>query len=450
MSAPEDDFELVEVELLPAQLELVNDIFSAIIVFVAGLGSGKTYGLVHKAAQLAIDNPGVPGLFIEPTNDMIRDVLVEIFDEVLDELDIEYTATTKPYNYVLHLEGGDTEIRLRSGEKPRRIGSGSNLGWVIADEVDQLKPDVVKRIRTRVRSKAAKRHQVVLAGTPEGKLVLYDYAEGNPPMHPETGEPLATVIRAKTTDNFHLPEDYAANAFAGMSEWEIEQFKNGKFVNPGGRAYHAFSDDHVVKCLSPLEGRLVMCVDFNVDPMVWTFGNIDPKTGVLHIWRELWVQNTNTKRQANEAAQIWAQLLSDYRGHPVDPFEAAEEIEVFPDASGKARRSSSSETDIQLLRSAGFTDIKMPTHNPRIKNRVWSANLRLELFKLLFDPAVPQTIRCFANQGLDKNAEPDKTQDLDHAPDGIGYCTAYLWPSQYPAGNNTSHVTGYSGSTYSG
>lgn len=440
----DEEFELVQVELLPAQLELINDVTTPILILVAGLGSGKTFGIVHKAVQLALDNPGAPGMVVMPTNDMIRDVLVEIFDEVLELLDIDYTPTLKPHNYTLHLEGGDTEIRLRSGENPRRIGSGSNLAWVIADEVDQLKKNVVKRIRTRVRSKKAGRSQVVLCGTPEGKLVLHDLAEANPPKNRRTGKALSRVIRAKTTDNHHLPDDYADNAFAGMSDAEILQFKNGEFVNPGGRCYHAFNDSRVVKCLDKLEGRLAMFCDFNVDPMVWTLGRINEKDQV-HIWAEIWVKNTNTKRQAEEAAQVWAQLLSDHRGRFYDPFEAAEEVETYVDASGRSRRSSASETDIQLLESAGFTDIRTDTHNPRVKNRVWSVNLHLSAGLLLFDPDVPQTIKCFENQGLDDNNEPDKKQGLDHAPDGIGYGIYYNFPGEYPKGNKSTHVVTYKG-----
>lgn len=426
------------VELLPAQDELLADLETPILGFAGGLGSGKTTALIHKAIQLALENQGLPGLFVEPTYPMIEDVLFEAFDAILgDDEDVGLNIPHTPRKgsspqYTLHLAGGDTVIRLRSGENPLRVGSGSNVAWAIVDEVDQIRPETIKRVRTRVRAPKARRKQIVLAGTPEGRATMYDTFVKNPPTHRTTGENMTRLIKARTGDNHHLDELYLSTAFAGMTPDERAQFENGDFIMPRGRVYAQFADRHRKVCTNRFAGRLVMLCDFNVSPMAWTLGRIFGDE--LHIWGELVVDNTNTIDQTALAAETWARLLSKHYGRFVDAYEAATMVDVYCDASGAARRSSSSKTDVAWLRDAGFS-VYHPAANPRVKDRVFSVNLAFSENRLFIDPSCQQTLVCFENQAWAKNGEPDKTKGHDHIPDGVGYGVHYEWPAEYPRGN---------------
>lgn len=425
------------VELLPAQDDLLADLDTPILGFAGGLGSGKTTALVYKAIQLALENQGLPGLFVEPTYPMIEDVLFEAFDAVLGDdeevgLNIPHTARkgSSP-QYVLHLAGGDTTIRLRSGENPLRVGSGSNVAWAIVDEVDQIRPETIKRVRTRVRAPKAKRKQIVFAGTPEGRLTMYDTFVKNPPCHVDTGEPMTRLIKARTRDNHHLDDLYLSTAFAGMTDDERRQFEEGEFISPRGRVYAQFSDRHRRVCTNRFAGKLVMLCDFNVHPMAWTYGRIIGDE--LHIWGELVVENTNTIAQTKAAAAAWSTMLTEHLGRYVDPYEAATMVTVYCDASGSARRSSSSKTDVAWLQEAGFT-VWHPRANPAVKDRVFSVNLAFDEDRLFIDPSCEQALMCFESQAW-KNGEPDKSKGLDHIPDGVGYGVHYEWPAEYPRGN---------------
>lgn len=432
---------MVEVSLLPAQFELLADVETPILGFVAGLGSGKTHGMVHKHVQGAIDNPGCASMYVAPTYPLIRDAIVPEFLKVLDTLGIPFThQRSMPPNIVIRLPDGDHEIRIRSATNPETIGSASNLSHLTIDEVDICDPETVKRARTRVRDPRARRKQIVMGGTPEGQLLLYDMFVKNPPLNEETGEPLTRLIRAVTDDNVHLDPMYFSTAFAGMSEEEAAQFRRGEFILPRGRVYHQLKERHIRKCENPTSGSLVMLCDFNVSPMTFVFGRI--VSDELHIFDELVRENTDTIEHTLEAVEKWRRLLSTDALFGMSSREAAARVTVYADASGGNRNTASSKTDLEHLRSAGFR-VFTPSQNPPIKDRVFSVNQRFHLDKLFIDPKAEQTRKCFENQTWDAHGYPDKSKGLDHATDAVGYGVHYEWPAEFPRGNTTNWMTEY-------
>jgi hypothetical protein len=428
--------QVVRIGLLPAQAKLMSDTTTPIIGFSGGIGSGKTRGVILKAIDLCRLNPGLPGILALPTYVMISDVFVPELEEVLDLMQIPYTPRKAPTReYVLHFDDGDSTIRLRSTEDPLKAGSGSTVAWVILDEVDQMKPEAVKRVKQRCRHPKAKVKQQVWCGTPEGRGTLYKTFVKNPPRNRETGEVLTRLIKAPTDDNHHLDPIYLSTAFEGLTQEEENMLRRGDFILPRGRVYAQLQDHHVKPITNRLGGRLVMCADFNVSPMAWTLGNIIH--GRLQLWGEIVRDNTNTIEQAPIAAAVWQHILNaDREGkRPLSMHEAASRVEVFCDASGKARRSSASASDVEHLRAQGF-NVTHPTTNPPIKDRVFSVNLMFSGDRIWIDPECEQAVECFQNQTYAKNGEPDKSKGYDHIPDGVGYLVHYEWPAEFPKGNS--------------
>jgi hypothetical protein len=194
-----------------------------IVMYVGGLGAGKTRAAVYKAIQLGFLNAPCCGLFIEPSYTLVKDVAIESFKTILDELGIPYKIHLT--NFVIRV--ADTfDILLRSGEEAERI-IGVNAGWAIIDEPGKQDEIVGKNVLARVRDPRAKMHQIVLTGTPEGFNWFYEWS-----MRPD-----AVVIRAKTTDNPYLPKDYVATLSDKYSEEEISAYINGEFVRFEGGWY---------------------------------------------------------------------------------------------------------------------------------------------------------------------------------------------------------------------
>ena len=105
---------------------------------------------------------------------------------------------------------------------------------------------------------------------------------------------------------------------------------------------------------------------------------------------------------------------------------------MYPDASGKNRKSNNASTsDIALLEQAGF-DVRVNASNPAVKDRVLSVNAMLHKDgkrRYKVNPQMcPNLVECLEKQAYDKNGEPDKSAGFDHALDAAGYFIAYRYP----------------------
>lgn len=222
--SPESKIVALDINLtcLPGQAKLLRST-SDIVMFVGGFGSGKSRAGVMKAIQLGFLNSPAPGLFIEPSYTLIRDVALPTFREVLDELCIPYKIHLTNYEIEIN---GMYKILLRSGEEPERL-VGTNAGWCIIDEPGVQTELVAKNALARLRHPKAKLRQLVLTGTPEGLNWFYDWSKRDD----------VEVIRAKTTDNPYLPVSYIQNLKNTMTEEEINCYINGEFVRFEGGWY---------------------------------------------------------------------------------------------------------------------------------------------------------------------------------------------------------------------
>lgn len=420
--------------LLPHQQALLADTTSRIVGIVGGLGSAKTAAGAVKIVDLAIRNAGIPVLVIGATYGELRDyILPALVDESPDALGfpigalprrhIKHVHNKNENNLYFDIDGCTCEIRLRSGDSPKSV-KGSNVAAVWIDEPGLIDDDVIRKALARMRAPTASCRQLVLTGTPEGmRGLFYEWMEASPVI--VDGECVSRAIRARTDDNPFLPADYIAVNLVGFSDDEQEAYRNGRFVPPRGRVYTHFDDErHVVPHVGDLDGDLVMCCDFNVSPMVWLMGFVDAGDR-LHVVDELVRRNTDTIAQCREAMRWW----SEHAGA-----DAVRDVVVYVDASGAARATAAPMTDVQHLRSAGFRVIA-PARNPLVRDRVFSVQLRLQLGAIVIDPRCALLVRSLRTQPHDDDGTPKKVDDLDHAPDALGYLVHQRWPAMRPAGN---------------
>jgi len=104
-------------------------------------------------------------------------------------------------------------------------------------------------------------------------------------------------------------------------------------------------------------------------------------------------------------------------------------IIVYPDASGKSRKSvDASKSDIALMTQVGFA-IRAHASNPAVKDRVLATNKAFEAGKIKVNAQACTTIaRCLEQQSYDSNGEPDKTAGFDHMNEAFSYFVAYEFP----------------------
>jgi hypothetical protein len=110
-------------------------------------------------------------------------------------------------------------------------------------------------------------------------------------------------------------------------------------------------------------------------------------------------------------------------------------ITVYPDASGQNTSSkNASESDLSLLRKAGFT-VVVDSTNPGVKDRINSVNAMFlntygeRRLKVNIDQC-PQLTQCLERQTYTDKGEPDKDpkKGHDHMNDAAGYFIAKRYP----------------------
>ena len=379
---------------------------------VAGFGAGKTEAAINRAIIGKILHPEVNRGFYEPTYDLIRQIAFPRFEEVLEQSGIPYRLYKTPINK-LEIEGYKSII-FRSMDTPSRI-IGYEHGDADVDELDTLKRDdaaeVWRRVLSRNRQKKAggTPNTIGVTTTPEGFRFVYETWKKSP-------KPGYEIIQAATESNPHLPAGYIDSLRDIYPEALLSAYLDGLFVNlTTGTVYSSYNRERNrssenIRSKEPL----FIGMDFNVTNM----------SAVTYVQRgEVWHAVDELKGIYDTPSMIDT-IKTRYEKH---------HITVYPDASGKSRKSvDASISDIHLLRQAGFT-VRAKDSNPRVKDRIMAANAGFDHdLVMINDDACPETARCLEQLAYDKNGEPDKTQNIDHLPDAATYPIAYEMPIRKP------------------
>lgn len=419
--------------LLPAQWDLVHDTTSSSIGVVGGVGSGKTKGAARKALQCAMDNKDGPFMVVEPTLDQIDSVFLAELWPILShwrvpERDIDFDK--KYHNLRVRLNGYWSMLYLRSADRPDKL-SGFNVVGALMDEADFIKRRIVRVVRERIRHPAASYRQFIATTTPEKPG---GWCQKMFEIEPDEN---TRLIRARTSDNLFLPDDFITKMLSHLNEQERQQYVEGHWVNYTGRVYPNFRQAvHVQACTNPQEGELVMGVDFGTSCSVYLLGRVLGDT--LHIFDEIILEQHDTFAGGDKAAQRWAEWQTKWWGEGVRPSDAASEVKAYCDPAGGDTRNRSS-SDVRILQSLGFK-AKSRRHSVNIRARINAMQEKLRENALFIDPRCRYLIGCLQNQGYDDRGDPEKGHHrdgkdaYDHANDALGYLVEYRWPSALGTG----------------
>lgn len=379
---------------------------------VAGFGAGKTDALVARSILGKLQNPTVNRAFYEPTYDLMRMIAWPKFETMLGAANIPYRLLQSPINR-LDVDGAGS-IFFRSMDTPARI-IGYEVSDSDVDELDTLKPkdatEVWRRILSRNRQKkpGGEQNTIAVATTPEGFGFVYKAWEADP-------KPGYEIIRAPSYSNPHLEADYIQNLRDIYPEHLLNAYVEGLFVNlTSGTIYHVYNrkKHNSTEEIKPGE-PLFLGMDFNVGQMCASVGV--KRAGRPHAVGEI--------TKALDTPAMIAIIKERYPGH---------QINIYPDASGGNRKSANAnETDIKLLKEAGFSVFAKAT-NPAVRDRINSVNGAFSHGAFVNAHLCPTLTLCLEQQVYGDNGEPDKKSGLDHLNDAFGYWLAYDYPVIKPA-----------------
>lgn len=380
---------------------------------VAGFGAGKTQAGVWRAIKKKLAYPRQSVAYYLPTYDLVTRTGFPRFEEVLDSIKVR--SRTNKNDAVITVAGGG-DIIFRTMDNPARIVSFEVADSVV-DELDTLPAEKASEVWNKVISRNRQKkpdgslNTVGVATTPEGFRFVYD-------RWVKKGGPGYRLIKAATQSNAkNLPAGYIDSLRATYPSNLLQAYLDGEFVNlTAGSVYPEFDRtlNASSEAIKPGE-TLHVGMDFNV-----AHG-----AAVLHVLRGDEPHAVAELTEVFDTPAMIRLLTERYKakGHA---------LMIYPDASGKNRKSqNASESDIALLRQAGFTICANPG-NPAVKDRVLSYNamiLKDGRRRYRVNPETcPHLVEALEKQAYDKHGEPDKSGGMDHVLDAAGYFVVYRYP----------------------
>ena len=369
---------------------------------VEGYGAGKTYVHAKRALYLSAVNAGLPGMMVSPTLPIAKKTTVHTIRQMMDRAGLDYTLNKTDKE--IRIKNWDGIIWWGSADDPNSL-RGPNLAWGGIDEPFIQSEDAFDQMIARVRHPDAKLSQLFLTGTPEelnwGARVCID--------EPEKYD--VDLITGSTRENIHLPKEYLDRLLSSYSENQIKAYVDGAFVNlTKGRVYDAFDRVKSNDVRPDLEGcPIIGCLDFNVGKLCCAIGARIGKDRI-HFFDEIVLRNSDTFEMSET-------LSRKYPG-----------ITIYPDPAGKARHTSSTKSDHQILRDYGFTVIARKAHPP-VRGRVNAVNGKLRNGLMTIDVAKCKELAIDLERVVWKGSDIDKKDpERTHITDAMGYAVEYLWP----------------------
>lgn len=394
---------------------------------IGGFGSGKTEAIPLRWLSLieyrAKQKIKCNLMVVEPTYEMIRDILVPTLDLFCDRWGIKHTFHKSYYNYSISYRGYTFTSMLRSADKPSSL-TGKNLTDIIIDEYDKIKSikdqkDVWNECISRIRQ--APNGTVSPVTTPEGYKNTYE-------LYGKEKRKNFLLIRAKTYDNFFLPRDFIDNLYAQYSPELVRQYIEAEFVNlTQGKVYYSFNREIHLK---PVEIRkdlpIRLSFDFNVNPMTTSIGQeftreyCQVKYGgafqneVIAIWKSLNVRNSHTGKQCEEIKTI----LKGYDNPLI----------IYGDASNP-RSTTSNITNWQIIKQHfPSAEYRVRGVNPHVMDRFNAVNSKLlnskkEIGVIINNEGCNELVTDLEQvQWKEGKNEVDKSNaDRTHNTDNLGY-----------------------------
>ncbi len=383
--------------------------------------AGRRWGKTQLAMASIIAHAPYPRQiiwYVAPTYGMARTIL---WDVLKDAIPLRLIANVNETRMAIRLING-SRIELKGADKPDTL-RGVGLNFLVIDEAQDIKEETWRKVLRPTLTSTKGRALII--GTPKSFNWLHElYTLGQRPdiIIDPTGRKRRNTWKSwqfPTITSPFIPDEEIEQARGDMDEKSFKQEFEASFETMSGRVYYAFDRKaHVGRY--PFNPRLPIWIgqDFNIDPMSSII--MQPQeNGEIWAVAEIVLFGSNTQETADEVSRRYYRYMR--------------QVTFYPDPAGNNRNHSRGESDLDILREAGFRRLKFRPKHPKVADRVNSVNRMLRsgdgVIKLRVDQGCKHLIIAL-EQTIYKSGtrEVDKSQGLEHAADALGYCMDLEFP----------------------
>lgn len=396
-------------------------------VVVAGRGSGKT----EVARRFTVCNlpvikpwPDPKYAYCLPTYKQAKRVVLGQFESLIpkhwlvkDGLNRSELTFKTVFGSELFIVGMDSPSRFE----------GIQIDGFILDECSDIKPGTFGRTLLPMlthrngygwRIGVPKRTG---PGAPEFREAYEKGVKGDPEIESYTW----------ASDSVLSPEQLA-KITALLDAKDYKEQIGGVWVESDGAVFYAFSEHANMSERAMYQPSLPIGVgsDFNVNPMAWVLFHVI--NGEMYVFDEIYMKDTNTQKTLNE-------LHRRYDNHQYGWV-------FFGDASSKARKTSSDQTDfLIIMNDHRFTNkingmpqqMRYPRANPSVAGRFAATNAMLcnaqGRTRLLIHPKCKKLREDLEQRTYKEGTRvlPADEKMVGHITDALGYPIDKLFPIRY-------------------
>lgn len=375
--------------------------------------SGKSQAGTYRLVKLLLEEKGLNVSHFFPSYRLAkRRGLPGVCEHLKNEYGLKYLINKSDLTvYVPEVNG---TIYLESYHDPNSIVAYA-IAHGVTDELDTLPKEqaayVWQKITERVRQKCKRGNTLACVTTPDQGVNGFCYEKWGDGQHIDKGY---HYIKAGTNSNKFLPEGYADQISKNYDPITAEAFLNGGWVSfTQNKVYHFFDrkKHHTTRVIGASDSVIHIGIDFNIGGCcanVFIVFNNNPVAVDEFV--------------SYDTRDFISNLAAKYRGKTCI---------IYPDASGAARKTNASQSDIELIKNAGY-QVKVNHSNPAIRDRIniFNGLLAHDRLKINTDKC-PLLTNALETQGYDKNGDPEKFDNhpaIDDFVDNSGYFLAYAFP----------------------
>lgn len=395
--------------LHPAQMRVYQS-RARFRVVVAGRRWGKTAlsrVLIIRAAQ----KPKQKIWYVAPTYRMAKQIFwIDLLDAIPKQWIRKINETTLSITLV-----NKTRIELKGADKADSL-RGVGIHFLVLDEFQDMSEETWTQVLRPTLADTG--GHAIFIGTPKAYNYLYElYRQGQDKA--KVAAEQWESWQFPTITSPYIPLSEVAAAREDMDEKSFKQEFEASFETMAGRVYYPFDrDEHIGQYAFNPNLPIWVGMDFNIDPMSTVIYQPQP-SGELWAVDEIVLFGSNTE-------EICKELDKRYWRYQT-------QITIYPDPAGGARQHARGETDLDILRDAGFRRIKYRKKHPLVADRVNSVNRMLRTangnVRLRIDARCKHLINAF-EQTIYKpgTRDVDKDAGVEHSADAGGYCIELEYP----------------------
>ena len=380
----------------------VIDCKSRFRVLISGRRFGKTFVAINELAKFArIPNRKV--WYVAPSYRQAKSICwVDLKDRIIShnwhkKINDSDLSILLKNNSLIALRGADNEQSLR----------GVGLDFLVIDEFQDIKRYAWNEVLRPTLSD--KKGHALFTGTPKGFNWAYDmYVKGTQDYDWKS-------FKFTTLEGGIVGQEEINQARDDLDERTFQQEYEASFVNYSGIIYYNFNRTvNIINEYNKTNDTIHIGMDFNIDPMCATVGQI--KDNNVYIFDEIQIWSSNTNEMVEEIKRRYKQKTI-----------------IYPDPSARQRKTSAGGfTDIAILKNAGF-EVRSRSAHPLVRDRINAVNTKLKnangMSSLFIVNSCRNLIKSVERQVYKENTHvPDKESGYDHFNDALGYFIEYVYP----------------------